>query len=585
MKRAQRMDLQSIDHMKGFTSEAQKLKFMQKSQEDLHVFLSLILTKLSDSPEALREGMNTILRRKGIILDVQKQFQRALLSDDAKTTRVFNRLAEVRSKLTLLTFSGPGQNPIAIYRKELDLLRDEKERLEIQISSYNQSYMVYLKKADAACENVAEKLKINKEGALVELIRVSLYRFDKKKWDRDHYFAFILMAGNPYDLRMVDLGDADNIDSLVFQLKKMILQINHADSNELTLLANRLFTTVFSPLQKALGDRRHVYLSPDGNLNLIPFEIFFEPDKGFLIENYTFNYVSSGRDILGFGEIRETGSKTILIGDPDFDMKIAESSVAEKTTEPELTPDAMTQRSVLIRNLHFDRLPGTREEVNTIRSILGQDQTEVYTGKGANEQALRTMQAPKILHLATHGFFLKDIEFNPLAGKFSNRGISVVASYQKDLSRQKMKIENPFLQSGFALAGANNALKSKESKNFDGVVTAEKILGLKLMGTDMVVLSACNTGVGEVKTGEGVFGLRRAFTQAGAKSLVMSMWSVPDKETTELMVEFYKSILSGEINRCQALRQAALKEMKVVKKRYGHTNPLFWGAFVFMGEP
>jgi CHAT domain-containing protein len=148
-----------------------------------------------------------------------------------------------------------------------------------------------------------------------------------------------------------------------------------------------------------------------------------------------------------------------------------------------------------------------------------------------------------------------------------------------------MKIENPFLQSGFVLAGANNALRSRGSKNFDGVITAEKILDLKLMGTDMVVLSACNTGVGEVKRGEGVFGLRRAFTQAGAKSLVMSMWSVPDKETKELMVEFYKNILSGKMNRCQALKQAALKEMKVVKKRYGHTNPLFWGAFVFMGEP
>ena len=119
----------------------------------------------------------------------------------------------------------------------------------------------------------------------------------------------------------------------------------------------------------------------------------------------------------------------------------------------------------------------------------------------------------------------------------------------------------------------------------DGIVTSEEILGLQLRGTDMVVLSACDTGLGEVKTGEGVFGLRRAFTQAGARSLVMSMWAVPDKETKELMVEFYKNILSGKMNRCQALRQAALKEMTIVKERYGYANPFFWGAFVFMGEP
>jgi CHAT domain-containing protein len=122
-------------------------------------------------------------------------------------------------------------------------------------------------------------------------------------------------------------------------------------------------------------------------------------------------------------------------------------------------------------------------------------------------------------------------------------------------------------------------------KECDGIVTAEKILGLRLRGTDMVVLSACETGMGEVKTGEGVFGLRRAFTQAGTRGLVMSMWAVPDKETKELMVEFYRNIQSGRMNRCQALRQATLKEMKVVQERYGHQNPLFWGAFVFMGEP
>jgi CHAT domain-containing protein len=155
----------------------------------------------------------------------------------------------------------------------------------------------------------------------------------------------------------------------------------------------------------------------------------------------------------------------------------------------------------------------------------------------------------------------------------------------KKAATKRTRIENPLLRSGIALAGANHALKSEERGRSDGIVTAEKILGLRLRGTDMVVLSACETGMGEVKTGEGVFGLRRAFTQAGTRSLVMSMWSVPDKETKELMIEFYKNIQSGKMSRCRALRQAALEEMKVVKQRYGHANPFYWGAFVFLGEP
>jgi CHAT domain-containing protein len=129
------------------------------------------------------------------------------------------------------------------------------------------------------------------------------------------------MPGNPYDLHMVDLGAADNVDALISQLKKMIFQIQHHESNKITFLAGRLYDTVFLPIKKELGNRQHIYLSPAGNLNLIPFEIFYNPDEGFLIEDYTFNYVSCGRDILGYGETREMGSKAVLLGDPDFDMK------------------------------------------------------------------------------------------------------------------------------------------------------------------------------------------------------------------------------------------------------------------------
>ncbi|MBF0530978.1 MAG: CHAT domain-containing protein, partial [Deltaproteobacteria bacterium] len=113
----------------------------------------------------------------------------------------------------------------------------------------------------------------------------------------------------------------------------------------------------------------------------------------------------------------------------------------------------------------------------------------------------------------------------------------------------------------------------------------EKVLSLRLWGTKLVVLSACQTGLGEVKTGEGVYGLRRAFAQTGAKGLIMSMWSVPDEETKELMIELYRNLAGGRMKQSQALREAALKQIQIVRARYGGDNPLFWGAFVFMGEP
>jgi CHAT domain-containing protein len=385
---------------------------------------------------------------------------------------------------------------------------------------------------------------------------------------------------------MVDLGEAESVDALIYQIKSALVQIRPRAYREVVALAARLYERVFLPIEKKLGGRKHIYLSPDGNLNLIPFEIFYEPDAGFLIENYTFNYVASGRDLIGRGASSERGGNVLLIGDPDFDLEIGKKAAPAQTPAKSDLKDASgAGRSFLRRDLRFDRLPGTRQEVQAIYALLGEERTALYTGEQATEDVLRRMKPPRILHLATHGFFLKDIEVGRSNDRAPARGLAVTAMEGKDVSAHKINIEAPLLRSGFVLAGANHSLTSAKSKNFDGVVTAEKILGLKLLGTEMVVLSACNTGIGEVKTGEGVFGLRRAFTQAGAQSLVMSMWSVPDTETRELMVAFYENILAGNMNRCQALRQAALAELEEVKKRYAFPHPLYWGAFVFMGEP
>jgi len=340
---------------------------------------------------------------------------------------------------------------------------------------------------------------------------------------------------------------------------------------------------VFAPLQRELGPVKEIFIAPDGNLNLLPFEVLQGPDGKFLIEEYTFYYLGSGRDLLGFGTSQSTGAKALLIGDPNFDLGREEkASTLRQLALLEGKDGAGAKRSTELRGFHFARLPGTRQEVRAIHTLLGAEKADLFTDKEALEEVLRQKGTPRILHLATHGFFLSDLDLASL--RDDDRGM-----HQSGLGAAPpanvVKNENPLVRSGFALAGANRALAASDLEQSDGLVTAEKILGLRLRGTDLVVLSACETGLGEVKNGEGVFGLRRAFTQAGAKSLVMSMWSVPDRETQELMIEFYKNMLSGTMNRAQALRQAALSQMQVVKTRHGEAHPFFWGAFVFLGEP
>lgn len=582
-KRAQAIDSNLIDQVMGFTSEDQKIKFLSTKRHSLNLFLSLIDQHLSHKVFARRDALNVWLKRKGVILESQKRFQEALVySDDTKAVKTFQDLSMVRSQLSRLVFAGPGKERLDSYKKKMADLEAQKEKLEARLSKLSQAFALKRKIAKADCEKVAGALPQNT--VLIEFARVEVFNF-KTKWLSAHYLVFLLHAGKGNKIGLIDLGAAYLIDRAVSGFKKEIAIIRKVEGERIIKSSKEIYDLVFKPIKRELGDVKEVFISPDSNLNLIPFEVLQGPDGRFLIEDYTFNYLAAGRDVLGFGEIKEKGGKALLMGDPDFDMGTEDKDFTlRKLALSKVEGGVIVKRSSDMRGLHFNRLPGTREEIKVIHRLLGEDKAYCFTGKEALEEVLRKYETPRILHLATHGFFLSDLKLSDLRDDTLGRGIQPVSMFPKK-PRKKIKVENPLLRSGIALAGANNALQVSDVEKSDGIVTAEKILGLKLRGTDMVVLSACETGLGEVKTGEGVFGLRRAFTQAGAKSLVMSMWSVPDKETKELMIEFYKNILSGKMNRCQALRQAALNEMKIVKARYGHTNPFYWGAFLFMGEP
>ena len=305
---------------------------------------------------------------------------------------------------------------------------------------------------------------------------------------------------------------------------------------------------------------------------MLPFEVLQKPDGSFLIDEYTINYLTAGRDLVGFTDGQAAEGKCLLMGAPDFNLASSNRSSDRQ---------APTSRYADLSELSFAPLPHTKTELDDIRKVMGGRQVELCSGKDALEETLLNAEHPSIIHLATHGFFLSDHE---LPGEGRGFQMAELSPAGEQLHSQiKIDLKNPLLRSGILLAGAKRSWTNGSNGRHDGVVTAEEILGMNLQGTEMVVLSACDTGLGVVKSGEGVFGLRRAFTQAGAKSLVMSLWKVPDRETKELMVQFYRNIKSGKMNRCQSLRQAILKQKEIVRKRYGHENPRYWGAFVFMG--
>jgi CHAT domain-containing protein len=334
----------------------------------------------------------------------------------------------------------------------------------------------------------------------------------------------------------------------------------------------RLRRAVFDPLTPALNACPRLLIAPDSALTCLPFEVLPTDDGKYLIDRYSISYLSAGRDLLRFSTTTQSQANLpLVIADPDFDLSNDIPSVGRKA-EKQAWRHSRDLGQVIGR---FCRLPGTAAEGKCIAEMLG---VQPWLEGAALEARLKSYTSPRILHLATHGFFLDQPHFDVILGSrpFKPTTAGTDAGFRQPA---EAVVESPLLRSGVALAGANTFLHGKlpPPAAEDGILTAEDVTGLDMFGTELVVLSACDTGLGVVRTGEGVFGLRRAFVQAGARTLVMSLWRVGDEETMELMVEFYRHLLAGK-GRAEALRGAQL----VVRDR--HPHPRFWGAFICQGD-
>lgn len=323
-RRAQAIDSKLIEAVLGFTSDAQKLSFLAMVRAPLEAFLALVNQHLGSSPVARTQALDVWLQRKGVILEAQKRFQDALVSgDEPEAMQVFQALAAVRARLSQLVFSGPGKEGPERYQERIAALEKEKGELEGRLSQLSQAFATRQRTVRADSAQVARALP--PRTALIDFARVAGFNFQakgkEKKWLPVRYLAFVLLAGPDARVALLDLGDAEAIDRLVARFKKRVTSDNAIGRQDALAAARDLYTKVFAPLQHALGPVKEIFLAPDGNLNLLPFEVLQGLDGKFLIEEYTFSYLGSGRDLLGFGAGRESsGGKALLLGDPDFDL-------------------------------------------------------------------------------------------------------------------------------------------------------------------------------------------------------------------------------------------------------------------------
>jgi CHAT domain-containing protein len=330
---------------------------------------------------------------------------------------------------------------------------------------------------------------------------------------------------------------------------------------------------VWEPIEKALpAGTKTVILSPDGKLNFVSFATLLSAKDEFLIEKYSIGYVASGRDLL----LEPKASVTELLavfGNPDFGTQ------AELMSQQTASSGVLAMRASEMRdfaNISLEALPGTERECAELkaRGEASGKPMKVFLGASATEAQLRKVNSPRILHLATHGFFLPETSDEQQRVKESGVGTEKMTNIGEAPNRRRPVIlKNPMHRSGLALAAAQRTLEAWSKGNVppsdnDGIVTAEEVGGLKLRGTWLVVLSACETGIGQAKAGEGVMGLRRGFIQAGAQNLLMTLWPISDETTVQIMSDFYdRAISSG--NALQSLLDVQREWLDKLRKEKG----------------
>ncbi|WP_313655865.1 CHAT domain-containing protein [Planktothrix agardhii] len=643
MQQAITMDDRLLRASFAYSSERDRLTYIDNIRKNFDAFLSLISTYFSDSPEAEKIALNVVLQRKCITATALAAFNFAIYSERYSHLQPeFQRLRSLREQLTHLMFDPPfiqpqePQEQYRLRRREHQQLVAELQQECEQIEKQLASQVPEIQLQDQETDRRAVALALPEGSALVEFVRFNVYDFKANKWQPSQYLAFVLPAQQPDAVQMILLGDAEPLERLIKVFRETISELR---LNDLGLRQKakppqqksyqeagiKLREAIYNPIleQVNLAEYSHLIIAPDYELCIVPFGIL--PEEGrLLIDHYQISYLSTGRDILrGTIETERPASPPFIMADPDFNLSRSEGFSPQKspeglTTNGDESPEGLTTNDVIKRlgGEYFDPLPETGILAETVAQKLG---VKPYLQQQALEPLFGRVNCPNILLIATHGYFNsgdnpyfkliqsllqcpqgeeqeilqnhpnllnqtlincletvidsvnKQGEINTASwlqnfipvvqqiiqnSETKNSSIPPLLSGVRGEQIQGLRnsdrfstptIDNSLMRSGLALAGANTwklggNLPPEAGKGF---LFAQDVAVLDLWANELTILIACESGLGDVKIGEGVLGLRRAFAVSGCKTLVMSLWSVPTKASILLMNQFLDLLKSG----------------------------------------
>lgn len=549
-------------------SEKEKGAFYKRIEPVLNAYrdfvVDVLINERYESNPNLRDKMlgelyNVQLITKAMLLDASSKIRKNILSSGDVALRQTYR-AWITEKEKIAQAYTLSKKALAERGINIRALERKANELEKQLSSSSVLFAHDIEQKNLVWQNIQQRLA-NDEAA-VEIIRGY-----KEKEDTIFYMA-LLIAPSLSSPRLAVLPQGKKMEGKNYFYYKNGIKFRVKDTLS--------YQVYWAHIKEMLPNNiKSVYIAPDGVYNKISLNSLYNISNGkFLLDEINIRMLSSTRELV---EERVDGTspqpQAYLFGFPNYRFEISSASEAVSDEEKNFHLIASATSEMYPYRFGITRLPGTQQEVNYIEDILQEFQWDTYKfmENVALEENIKQVKNPSLLHIATHGYFMSDL---PLDDENKVFGIHL-----------KSMATNPLLRSGLLLTGAENTIMASELDEEivrdkdaeDGILTAYEAMNLDLNGTDLVVLSACETGLGDVRNGEGVYGLQRAFLMAGANSVMMSLWKVNDLATTELIKKFYYNWLSGQ-DKFMALRNAQIE----IKEEY--EDPYFWGAFVLIGR-
>jgi len=572
--------------------------------------LDLMLSLTASTPEDIDVAIDGVIRSRALVLDEMAARQRSQRVASESSDPLRAAFLAAQQRLANLIVRGPDQVSPAQYTAVLNTARRESEQAEQALAERSAEFRAERSRVQLGLDDV--KASLPPGGALVSFVRYERTFFREpvknpamhrparpSSRTEPSYLAFVLQANRPP--AVVPLGSARTIDALVSQWRADVAAEavgpaqtapgESARSSRVSGLALRRL--VWDPMAPRLGDVTRVFIVPDGALSLVPFVALPVGQRSYLLDRaQVIHYLSAERDLVStpLGE-SIAGQGLLALGGPAFDdpTVFAKGSNRQTSMAGSPGPPAGSVRSAVsscanLQGVRFAPLSGTLQEVQELSHLWGTpgtlpERTRVLVGRDASEPIFKKeAHGYRVIHLATHGFFIGDSCSPAPAGTRSVGGLASVGT-----QAAARPSENPLLLSGLALAGANRRQTAAPNED-DGILTAEEVASMDLGGVEWAVLSACDTGIGQIKTGEGVFGLRRSFQVAGAHTVIMSLWAVDDQATRVWMRALYEGRFQKGLTTADAVQAASETVLQNRRAKGQSTNPFYWAGFVAVGS-